>query len=886
MLGFAPPIRSPVTGAPWREELLSRAKEIDETGKGMGGYAPVLPILQSRIEQLVKEFGEEKTCSFLGDALDMDAINWWLRNKAVEKAGGWMSSPLYSREKLLDAAKAFNLALYETGDPNIRILLQDFFFHNDNENGGVLRLARWQLWKLPNYAKQCDGAKQCKDRNIVFYAFMKHAYIKMGDKPVDFTELVDLALAVPENTKEIFEGKTPEATDWFARAQKMQAQVAEEIRPFLTALAAGCARTANVELQIGGDEFSVGMLGETAGDGWQVNVPAVVNRFPSKGENRRDYTLIMYHECEGHVRGRSFEIDVLEAEAGKLGFRICDPHLLTEKSEYVEMETLDGRRVVRDEDAKGFRLLSREEMGLKRKEPYKFKVTNDLLELFGDDEEFAQKMMNIVEDRRIDEFVMRNNPGICDEYRGNKEKHLHFRNRATDDNDPGHVLEAFLQLAIVPLNPGEIKERMDAVGKELEPLQEARGAGQQHDKERLAYLERQNSELKGLLERHAALMKMPRALELTRIAERAFDAEDGTPGFNVTIEIVDRFKKWFPNYLRYVKIFDAHLLPENISGLRKARLKVRRLKPEKAGEGERKPGENGINGNGAGKKGKTRFQYDEWDYSRKRNIWRHTTVVEEPAPVVAAKRPPHPVTEEIVAMFRRLKPQEKTRKRGCDEGDEIDPMLYTDYLARLRAGLNPDPLYWTRYRRNRRSVASALIIDCSGSTEGEVLRVELQASDVLSKAIEEVGDPFAVWAFNSESKDCTHFYIIKDFGEPVGNRTVCSDHANRDGAAMRHATKKLLERKERSKVLFILADGFPADTNYEGEYAMADTRRAVEEAAAKGIIVFCIAVRMGDNDVYKLTKIYGEGRVFAIRNVKQLPGMLPFFYRQVTRLGA
>jgi nitric oxide reductase NorD protein len=90
---------------------------------------------------------------------------------------------------------------------------------------------------------------------------------------------------------------------------------------------------------------------------------------------------------------------------------------------------------------------------------------------------------------------------------------------------------------------------------------------------------------------------------------------------------------------------------------------------------------------------------------------------------------------------------------------------------------------------------------------------------------------------------------LKGFGEPwnaasrdrVG--TIKPGYYTRMGAAIRLATQRLGERPERQRLMLILTDGKPNDLDiYEGRYGLEDTRHAIQEARAAGLIPFCITI--------------------------------------------
>ena len=63
------------------------------------------------------------------------------------------------------------------------------------------------------------------------------------------------------------------------------------------------------------------------------------------------------------------------------------------------------------------------------------------------------------------------------------------------------------------------------------------------------------------------------------------------------------------------------------------------------------------------------------------------------------------------------------------------------------------------------------------------------------------------------------------------------------GPAIRHATTKLEDQDSKTKLLFLISDGRPQDRGYsregvEKEYAVNDTKMALDEARRKNINAF------------------------------------------------
>jgi len=131
------------------------------------------------------------------------------------------------------------------------------------------------------------------------------------------------------------------------------------------------------------------------------------------------------------------------------------------------------------------------------------------------------------------------------------------------------------------------------------------------------------------------------------------------------------------------------------------------------------------------------------------------------------------------------------------------------------------------------------------------------------------------------------FMRVKDFDEPVDAGVMgrigalAARGRTRMGAAVRHAAVRLGEVPARVRLLVVLSDGFPNDSDYKGDYAIADAGKAVSEARLAGIHVHGITVNL--SDAARLDEIYGRGRHSLISDVRELPRKLPGIYRHLTR---
>lgn len=252
----------------------------------------------------------------------------------------------------------------------------------------------------------------------------------------------------------------------------------------------------------------------------------------------------------------------------------------------------------------------------------------------------------------------------------------------------------------------------------------------------------------------------------------------------------------------------------------------------------------------------------------------------------------------LVALLRRyfegLRPPRLRRVTGQPDGDDVDLDAAVNAFADRAAGADlSDRLYVRREKRDR-DVAAAILVDVSGSTSRQVeggrriIDVEKEGLVLLCEALEAVEDQYAVYGYSGDGRNQVAFLIVKDFDESLGGEAahrlggLRPSQQNRDGAAIRHAVRKLLARGAKTKLLILISDGRPLDDGYKDDYALEDTRAALREARQRGIEPVCITVDR-DADAY-LRRMYGDVRFFVIDRVEALPFRMPRIYQKLTSL--
>lgn len=246
--------------------------------------------------------------------------------------------------------------------------------------------------------------------------------------------------------------------------------------------------------------------------------------------------------------------------------------------------------------------------------------------------------------------------------------------------------------------------------------------------------------------------------------------------------------------------------------------------------------------------------------------------------------------------FQMLRPAGLGRERRAREGDALDVDALVGELVETRLGRPGEGRVYLRRVRRERDVAVAFVVDLSASTrelvaEGgkSVIEVEKEALVLMSEALEALGDRYGIFGFSGRGRQMVTFDVFKDFderwSEPVKGRIGAMTYRmeNRDGAAIRHATRRLAAVDARVRLLVLLSDGKPLDCGcdlYQAAYAQADTRMALREAREHRVHPFCITVDPHGEEY--LREMYGDVRYAVIDSVEQLPSRLPAIYRRLT----
>ncbi|MEO8339661.1 MAG: VWA domain-containing protein [Nitrospirota bacterium] len=243
-------------------------------------------------------------------------------------------------------------------------------------------------------------------------------------------------------------------------------------------------------------------------------------------------------------------------------------------------------------------------------------------------------------------------------------------------------------------------------------------------------------------------------------------------------------------------------------------------------------------------------------------------------------------------LFESLRPPGLRRVSGHTDGDDLDVDAAVRMCAERAAGVDLSDRIYVRRVRKERDVAAAFLVDVSGSTSRQlesgrrVIDLEKEGLVLLCEALEAVGDHYALYGYSGQGRGHVDFLVIKDFDDGLGGKAaqrlggLAPMQQNRDGAAIRHATAKLLAREVQTRLLILISDGRPLDDGYKDEYSLEDTKAALREARQRGVHPFCITIdREADGYVRRM---YGDVQFSVIDHLEALPMRLPRIYQRLT----
>ena len=298
--------------------------------------------------------------------------------------------------------------------------------------------------------------------------------------------------------------------------------------------------------------------------------------------------------------------------------------------------------------------------------------------------------------------------------------------------------------------------------------------------------------------------------------------------------------------------------------------------------------------------GEQTFMYDEWDYRIEdyRPAWctlRETRSTRMQESFVAATFHEFGgIVSQIRRNFQLMRPERLRKMRFQTEGDDLDTDGLVEYVVEKRAQITPSGRVYIKRDKKDRDVATAFLVDMSSSTDRKIdgrkriIDIEKEGLLLMCEALEAIRDDYAIYGFSGSGRDDSQFYVVKELGEKYDDRVkgriggIYARQKTRMGPAIRHATRRLVAADAAVKLMILLTDGKPydSDTYQDNKYAQEDTQVALREARREKIHLFCVTVDQEAADY--LPHMYSDANFVIIDDIRTLPHKLPQLYRRLT----
>lgn len=173
-----------------------------------------------------------------------------------------------------------------------------------------------------------------------------------------------------------------------------------------------------------------------------------------------------------------------------------------------------------------------------------------------------------------------------------------------------------------------------------------------------------------------------------------------------------------------------------------------------------------------------------------------------------------------------------------------------------------DQRFFSRKRNPDKVIdmAISILVDNSGSMEGERIEAAKSASILLTEVLERLEIPFSVASHCCEN--AMNYCIYRDFEDnrkaKYSINRMWPGGDNRDGMALEICGKFLTQRPEQDRLLIIISDGQPNSHGYTGSLAKKDIKSIVRSLRRQNVTTLAFAI--GD-DKKQVKDIYGEAYI-------------------------
>lgn len=252
------------------------------------------------------------------------------------------------------------------------------------------------------------------------------------------------------------------------------------------------------------------------------------------------------------------------------------------------------------------------------------------------------------------------------------------------------------------------------------------------------------------------------------------------------------------------------------------------------------------------------------------------------------------ITKNITATIKQVVVNKNYLKRSVPYGDRLNIDAAIGAAIDLRMGVSTEERYYDSVGQTGKSLSVQIVLDVSESTRelvpeinSPLLKIAVNAVDILATSLSDAGDPFGVFTFCSDGREDVRIGLIKDYDEEWASvrarlHKAESGLSTRTGAAIRFAGTLINDTGTYRKLVLVITDGEPFDLDVsDAAYFVEDARHAVVQLRRQSIDVHCISI--GNKTIESLERVYGKGAYSTITDVRQLAEKIGHIYAVLSK---
>lgn len=250
--------------------------------------------------------------------------------------------------------------------------------------------------------------------------------------------------------------------------------------------------------------------------------------------------------------------------------------------------------------------------------------------------------------------------------------------------------------------------------------------------------------------------------------------------------------------------------------------------------------------------------------------------------------------EDIKRVFEQMKYDTMRKEKNLKDGDNINIDRFVSFITDVKSKTSTSINFYEKTYRNKRDISVAILMDLSGSTAEKknsakrIIDFEKESVNIIASGLSEIGDNFGIFGFTGNGRHNAEYYTVKKFSEDYNKDTLKKlaslepGSSTRMGVALRHTGNILAKETTKRKIIILVTDGKPMDSEYDPNtrYAQYDVKKANEENASMGIVSFCLSNEA--NSVDDLEIMFAGHRYIIVKEMSSLPALLSRYYIHLT----